>query len=277
MAKKKSKKGGSGSATEYVASVEDESGERVKNIWEYDSDEEVAAGIIRDDAIAIAAKEASEKAEAERQAAEEKAKLAKERKVAKRLADEQKALQEKDALRQRIRHELASRPSAAQIEAEKIEDLLAANNLELFMIQPDGNCLYSAVAHQLYGDASRFSEMRKICAKAMRDFASDFRPFLEGVSTDADFYKYVSDIEQTAEWGGYVELLALSRVLGFRAEVFNGDSVKPLVVGEDSSESKAKRIRLAFHRHFYALGEHYNSVVEIDSRSQEHVQDVAES
>ena len=60
----------------------------------------------------------------------------------------------------------------------------------------------------------------------------------------------------TPEWGGQVELLALSSILKRPIEVIQAEGA-PVVVGEHFSSS---RLLLTYHRHAYGLGEHYNSV-----------------
>ena len=60
----------------------------------------------------------------------------------------------------------------------------------------------------------------------------------------------------TPEWGGQVELLALSSVLKRPIEVIQAEGT-PMVVGEQFT---ASRLLLTYHRHAYGLGEHYNSV-----------------
>ena len=60
----------------------------------------------------------------------------------------------------------------------------------------------------------------------------------------------------TPEWGGQVELLALSSVLQRPIEVLQAEGA-PMVVGEHLNTT---RLLLTYHRHAYGLGEHYNSV-----------------
>ena len=66
--------------------------------------------------------------------------------------------------------------------------------------------------------------------------------------------------EDKAEWGGEVEIRAMSARLGRRIFVYDAEA--PLLrMGEDSPEAMARPpLRLAYHRHYFALGEHYNSV-----------------
>jgi len=70
------------------------------------------------------------------------------------------------------------------------------------------------------------------------------------------------------KWGGQPELLALSKALGAPLRVVQVDDVmratpsrpaqlRSMVFGEKEDGPK---LTVAFHKHYYALGEHYNSV-----------------
>ena len=109
-------------------------------------------------------------------------------------------------------------------EDERLAMQLAPLSLKIKDIQPDGHCLYRALADQCMQNLSDLdadlakevatwepgaghTQMRKICARFMKQHADDFAPF---VDTD-DFGAYIDKIENTAEWGGDVELTALAR------------------------------------------------------------------
>ena len=72
------------------------------------------------------------------------------------------------------------------------------------------------------------------------------------------------------EWGGEVELRCLCNILGVDIHVYSADApvlrMCPDGVGEAESRVEGGDgmvLRVSFHKHFYALGEHYNSVVPI--------------
>jgi OTU domain-containing protein 6 len=109
-------------------------------------------------------------------------------------------------------------------EDERLAMQLAPLSLKIKDIQPDGHCLYRALADQCiqnlpdlepelakqvssWEPGAGHTQMRKICASFMKQHADDFVPF---VDTD-DFGAYIDKIENTAEWGGDVELTALAR------------------------------------------------------------------
>jgi hypothetical protein len=106
-----------------------------------------------------------------------------------------------------------------------------------------------------------FVQMRELAANQMRSHREDFEPFLNGDGKDGQadsFETYCDKVASpiAAEWGGQLELQALSAAL--QRPIWVYDALQPTVtMGEGGSEP----IRLSFHRHFYSLGEHYNSVV----------------
>lgn len=101
------------------------------------------------------------------------------------------------------------------------------------------------------------------------------------------FEQYASRVRNSADWGGHlgkhilpkfgicspflkvtnalirpIELRALSRALKRPIHVYSVQSGgKPLEIHDDST-SEENPIRLSYHLHYYALGEHYNQVVE---------------
>jgi len=92
----------------------------------------------------------------------------------------------------------------------------------------------------------------------------EFEPFCELSDEVTSFDQYVDRVRSTAEWGGHLELRALGTALDRKIQVYstqNGN--KPLEIhGEQNTDEKSP-IRLSYHLHYYALGEHYNQVVDV--------------
>jgi len=73
---------------------------------------------------------------------------------------------------------------------------------------------------------------------------------------------YAAKIRDTAEWGGQLELSALANAYGVEIKVVQDgrtEVVRPLEDGEGEGE-ELKTLWLAYYRHGYGLGEHYNSL-----------------
>lgn len=139
-----------------------------------------------------------------------------------------------------------------------------ANNLVEKEIQPDGHCLFSAVADQLSqqqiplgGEPGQlpYKVVRRRATDYMERNRDDFAPFLED-----DFGVYVKKIRDTAEWGGQLELKALADSYGVEIKVLQDGRTETIEPGSSGQEGEKARIWLAYYRHGYGLGEHYNSL-----------------
>lgn len=86
-------------------------------------------------------------------------------------------------------------------EAKKTRQRRIHVNIQLFC------SLYNAFADQLrtrYSEKISYQELRKSAAEYMRNNPDDFTPFL--YLEDGNFDKYCNDIENTAAWGGQLEV-----------------------------------------------------------------------
>jgi OTU domain-containing protein 6 len=147
-------------------------------------------------------------------------------------------------------------------------------------IRADGHCLYSAVADQLVlhdiglvpripltiaGEETSeekillpYKAVRRTTAAYIKANADDFVPFLE-----EPLDEYVRKVGDTAEWGGQLELMALAKAYGVKISVLDGNGSVHEIGGDDeASKEEEKRIWLAYYRHGFGLGEHYNSLRE---------------
>lgn len=153
------------------------------------------------------------------------------------------------------------------IESAYMKKKMEAEGLVEQDIAPDGHCLFSAVADQLSTqlsiplttadktEASKepgYKTVRRVAAEYMLAHADDFAPFLE----EPDFAGYAGRIRDTAEWGGQLELMALARAYGVGIRVVQDGRTEE--IGEE--EGGRGKVWLAYYRHGYGLGEHYNSL-----------------
>ena len=149
----------------------------------------------------------------------------------------------------------------------------SSRGLQEHEIQSDGHCLYAAIADQLVNanvglrthikidslgenDVALkpgYKVTRQVAASYIFTHPSDFEPFLEESLTD-----YVRTIRETGEWGGHLELLALAKAYEVNINVLQGSGHVEKVEG--SSKNDAKSLWLAYYRHSFGLGEHYNSL-----------------
>lgn len=150
-------------------------------------------------------------------------------------------------------------------ESTYMKSAFTANKLTEKDIQPDGHCLFSALADQLShngiplgGDKEEpgYKTIRKTASGYMEEHADDFAPFLE-----EDLEGYVKKMRDTAEWGGQLELMAVARRYGVEIKVIQDGRTENISGGEGGGEGdETKTLWLAYYRHGYGLGEHYNSL-----------------
>lgn len=163
---------------------------------------------------------------------------------------------------------------ARHMELQQMKSALRRQDLQIFEINSDGNCLYNAVNHQLgkMGVTSSYETLRREVAQYMIDNKDDFLPFLTKDNGDAfteeDFEKYCRDTARTTTWGGHLEVRALSQTLKQPIKIIQSEG-PPISVGEDFEVKGEASIVLCYLRHVYSLGEHYNSVEEYRQEEEE--------
>jgi OTU domain-containing protein 6 len=183
---------------------------------------------------------------------------------------------EQEAAAEAAAAEAASMPDRRGLEASAMRAVFAANRLEEKDIAPDGHCLFAAVADQLgchglavyepgglgngAADISKgepaYKTVRRVAAAYMTQHPDDFAGFLE-----EPLEKHVADIRDTAEWGGMLELSALANAYSTEIRVVQNGRTEVISPASGAEEGAAtKKIWLAYYRHGYGLGEHYNSL-----------------
>ncbi|KAM7195429.1 hypothetical protein V8F20_007488 [Naviculisporaceae sp. PSN 640] len=172
--------------------------------------------------------------------------------------------------------EAANMTDYRSIERSSMLKQFETHGLEEKEIAPDGHCLFSAVADQLavYGvnldvpipgyagdkgteGGAGYRKVRQVAAGYMTSHADDYAPFLE-----EPLESYVAKIRDTAEWGGQLELSALANAYGVEIKVVQTDGRTEVIRPNGVPEGKEdlKTVWLAYYKHGFGLGEHYNSL-----------------
>jgi len=156
-----------------------------------------------------------------------------------------------------------------RLEQENLKALLDCKHLRIYDIEADGDCLYRAVEHQLNvaNDSDEdlsHQDIRNKTSRFMLENAEDFMPFLTNDNGDLmskkDYEIYCTKIAKTKEWGGHLELTAISRITRRSIHIYQANNNRPIII-EPPSKTDKKPILLSFHKHLYHLGEHYNSLI----------------
>ncbi|PYH84130.1 putative OTU-like cysteine protease [Aspergillus uvarum CBS 121591] len=205
----------------------------------------------------------------------------------------QKARLARRAAEQAAQSAIAAEEAANQTdhrgnEKEVMDAVFKRLQLKEIEINPDGHCLYSAIASQLdemgvglkpdpkrmilqaptqsrvdtvtFPKHDGYRAVRAVAADFIAEHKDDFEAFME-----EPLDQYTRKIKLTAEWGGQLELQALARAYGVEINVIQGDGriekIEPGDVdGLDDEERRKRVIWLAYYRHTYGLGEHYNAL-----------------
>lgn len=89
-------------------------------------------------------------------------------------------------------------------EEEQFREALSKKGFSVVDTDKDGNCLFSAWAHQVFGDVSKHTYVRAECYKHMIKHKDFFKTYVIG-----DFDAYVHKNSEPGEWGDHVEIIAL--------------------------------------------------------------------
>ncbi|KIK95884.1 hypothetical protein PAXRUDRAFT_139716 [Paxillus rubicundulus Ve08.2h10] len=170
-------------------------------------------------------------------------------------------------------------------EAASIKQTCDELGVQIHEINPDGHCLFSAIADQLAllnilpPNQANYAVVRAAASDYIYGHPDDFLPFLPSISGEdgvgatentglmnaRQFEQYCLTIRDTAAWGGEPEVLALSRSYNIPIQVVQGGTPSVVVHAPDGNLPSnlgrgAKVVRISFHRRMYGLGEHYNSL-----------------
>ncbi|KAA8544285.1 hypothetical protein F0562_022297 [Nyssa sinensis] len=130
-------------------------------------------------------------------------------------------------------------------------DLRRAKGLEVKRMLEDGNCLFRAVADQVYGDSEVYDLVRQMCIDYMEHERDHFSQFItEG------FTSYCKRKRRDKVYGNNVEIQALSEMYNRPIHIYSY-SIEPINIFHGSYNTDTPPIRLSYHH-----GNHYNSLVD---------------
>lgn len=151
------------------------------------------------------------------------------------------------------------------LENEKLDSVLSKEGLRVEEIAADGHCLFRSVSRQLHlldgGDVLTVEYLRHLTAQYMLSHPQEFAAFLiaeDGELEDVQSYAARVTGKSPILWGGEPELVALSGALGRDIIVYSAESAT-WHAGVDISSDRSP-LRLSYHKYYFGLGNHYNSV-----------------
>jgi len=110
-----------------------------------------------------------------------------------------------------------------------------------------------------------FLQLRRLCAESLRSRKDEFIDFVAGsdlteqkdLSPEALYEAYCHEIEDTAAWGGQLEIQALSLALRLHIRIHTAH-MDTIETGSEYA-SDFSTINICYLKHAYGLGEHYQS------------------
>ncbi|XP_076934557.1 OVARIAN TUMOR DOMAIN-containing deubiquitinating enzyme 6-like [Bidens hawaiensis] len=130
-------------------------------------------------------------------------------------------------------------------------DIRRLKGFEVKNMNEDGNCLFRAVADQVYGDSEAYDLARQMCIDYMERERDHFSQFItEG------FTSYCKRKRRDKVYGNNVEIQALSEMYNRPIHIYSYSS-EPINIFHGSYNTDTPPIRLSYHH-----GNHYNSLVD---------------
>lgn len=141
---------------------------------------------------------------------------------------------------------------------------LQRHTLCVVSVAGDGNCLFRAIAHQVYGDDELHEVVRQKCMDYMEANADFFSQFVEGGMET--FHLYIAAKRQLACWGDDPEIQAMCELYDRPAEIWSYDAQVGARKLRTFHEATSAIAQLPPMRLSYYGGDHYDSVYGRDHR-----------
>ncbi|CAI0544152.1 unnamed protein product [Linum tenue] len=130
-------------------------------------------------------------------------------------------------------------------------DIRRSKGLEVKRMLEDGNCLFRAVADQVYGDSEAYDLVRQMCIDYMERERDHFSQFItEGFSS------YCKRKRRDKVYGNNVEIQAMSEMYNRPIHIYSY-STEPINIFHGNYNTDTPPVRLSYHH-----GNHYNSLVD---------------
>lgn len=141
----------------------------------------------------------------------------------------------------------------ARARFQKLQNELKAK--KGFYVQPidgDGNCMFRAVALQVWGDQDEHAQVRQSCMDHMEACRSYYQDFIDGEG----FSEYIARKRQDRVHGNNPELQAISEIYNRPVEVYV-DGAEPSNTLDPGGADRNPPLRLSYHENC-----HYNAVMD---------------
>ena len=136
-------------------------------------------------------------------------------------------------------------------------DRLEKQGLYLVEMEPDGNCLFRAVAHQLFLDPMKHLELRARCVEHMVKNKERFQVFCT-----SNFEAHCKRMAIDGTWAAELEVRALEEICDRVFSIYSSDSKEIVPMSTNFDDQflvgiNVETVKLSYH------GAHYNSIFDI--------------
>ena len=150
------------------------------------------------------------------------------------------------------------RQKEAEIEQE-FKDELHKLGYYIKEVAGDGNCLFRSVSDQIEDNENNHRAYRIKTTEYMKANIEKFKPFVD--SDEIEIEDYIAKMEKNREWGGNLEIYAMSMALKVNFYIYIYQ--RPLYVVKNW-DNPVQNIMMTFHD-----GQHYNSLRKIEDGKME--------
>ncbi|XP_042437339.1 OVARIAN TUMOR DOMAIN-containing deubiquitinating enzyme 6-like [Zingiber officinale] len=143
--------------------------------------------------------------------------------------------------------------SYGDVERERlfVLEIRRTKGFEVRKMLEDGNCLFRAVADQVYGDAEAYDMARQMCVDYLEKERDHFSQFLI-----ESFTLYCKRKRRDKVYGNNIEIQAFAEMYNRPIHIYSY-STEPINIFQGSYVTDVPPIRLSYHH-----GNHYNSLVD---------------
>ena len=134
---------------------------------------------------------------------------------------------------------------------------LRQTQFKLFEIGEDGNCLFRSISHQLYGTQECHRIIRKRCCDYLELEKEYFERYVANVEGNLTFSHYIRLMRKDGEWGGNMELIALTELYRRTIKVYHSGPQPDHVFGNTYSIDEKEE---PIHLHYRGRN-HYESLL----------------
>ena len=152
-----------------------------------------------------------------------------------------------------------------KMKESKFESDLDQVNLKIVQAGDDGNCLFRAIAFQVYGDEGYHELVRAKCMRYIEVERDYFGDFIDGGKEAMSDYIYRKSADGV--WGDDLEIQAMTEIYDRSVQIYAYANTPMRTFHEGNPAAQALKanlqpLRLSFHGN-----NHYNSIVPITWQS----------